>query len=68
VTHADGTVTRGESVLREVGKAVSRVGVEPAGAWRGPGLPTGVVLCAATSGAMMRRGPSLERGSGLSIC
>ena len=38
------------------------------GAWRGPGLPTGVVLCATTSGAMMRRGPSLERGSGASIC
>ncbi|HEU4493550.1 MAG TPA: gluconeogenesis factor YvcK family protein [Rubrobacteraceae bacterium] len=32
VTHADGTVTRGESVVREVGKAVGRVEVEPAGA------------------------------------
>jgi uncharacterized cofD-like protein len=32
VTHADGTVTRGESVVREVGKAVARVEVEPAGA------------------------------------
>lgn len=32
VTHADGTVTRGESVVREVGKAVGRVEVEPVGA------------------------------------
>jgi uncharacterized cofD-like protein len=32
VTHADGTLTRGESVVREVGKAVARVEVEPAGA------------------------------------
>ena len=32
VGHADGTVTRGESVVREVGKAVARVEVEPAGA------------------------------------
>ena len=31
VTHADGTLTRGESVVREVGKAVARVEVEPAG-------------------------------------
>jgi 2-phospho-L-lactate transferase/gluconeogenesis factor (CofD/UPF0052 family) len=30
VTYADGTVTRGESVVREVGKAVARVEVEPA--------------------------------------
>src|SRR5918911_651150 len=29
VSHADGTITRGESVVREVGKAVSRVEVEP---------------------------------------
>jgi uncharacterized cofD-like protein len=32
VTHADGTLTRGESVVREVGKTVGRVEVEPAGA------------------------------------
>ena len=32
VPYADGTVTRGESVVREVGKAVSRVWVEPKGA------------------------------------
>jgi uncharacterized cofD-like protein len=32
VRHADGTVTRGESVVRQVGKAVSRVEVEPEGA------------------------------------
>src|SRR3712207_3290269 len=31
VRHADGTVTRGESVVRQVGKAVSRVEVEPEG-------------------------------------
>jgi|SRR5215212_6254976 len=41
VTHADGTVTRGESVVREVGKAVSRVEVEPSGAEAPPG-----VICA----------------------
>jgi uncharacterized cofD-like protein len=41
VTHADGTLTRGESVVREVGKAVARVEVEPAGAV----APSGV-LCA----------------------
>src|SRR5918994_4189456 len=29
VSHADGTLTRGESVVYEVGKAVSRVEVEP---------------------------------------
>jgi len=39
VSHADGTVTRGESVVREVGKAVSRVDVEPAGAE----APAGVI-------------------------
>jgi uncharacterized cofD-like protein len=38
VTHADGTVTRGESVVREVGKAVSKVEVEPAGAAAPPGV------------------------------
>jgi uncharacterized cofD-like protein len=38
VSHADGTVTRGESVVREVGKAVSRVEVEPAGATAPPGV------------------------------
>ncbi len=32
VRHADGTVTRGESVVRQVGKAVSSVEVEPEGA------------------------------------
>ena len=32
VTHADATLTRGESVVREVGKTVGRVEVEPAGA------------------------------------
>jgi hypothetical protein len=32
VRHADGSVTRGESVVRQVGKAVSRVEVEPEGA------------------------------------
>ncbi|MBD0280877.1 MAG: YvcK family protein [Thermoleophilaceae bacterium] len=32
VRHADGTVTRGESRLREVGSAVARVAVEPEGA------------------------------------
>ncbi|HEX4992414.1 MAG TPA: gluconeogenesis factor YvcK family protein [Rubrobacteraceae bacterium] len=40
VTHADGTLTRGESVVREVGKAVGRVEVEPAGAV----APSGVLL------------------------
>jgi uncharacterized cofD-like protein len=38
VTHADGTVTRGESVVREAGKAVSRVEVEPEGAEAPPGV------------------------------
>jgi uncharacterized cofD-like protein len=38
VTHADGTVTRGESVVREAGKAVARVEVEPAGAAAPPGV------------------------------
>jgi uncharacterized cofD-like protein len=39
VSHADGTVTRGESVVREVGKkAVSRVEIEPAGAQAPPGV------------------------------
>jgi uncharacterized cofD-like protein len=42
VTHADGTVTRGESVVREVGKAVSRVGVEPAGAVAPPGVVSAI--------------------------
>src|SRR3712207_1817448 len=35
---ADGTVIRGESVVREVGKAVSSVEVEPAGALAPPGV------------------------------
>src|SRR4029450_6264878 len=38
VTHANGTVTRGESVVREAGKAVARVEVEPAGAAAPPGV------------------------------
>src|SRR5918992_257592 len=42
VTHADGSVTRGESVVREVGKAVSRVGVEPAGAVTPPGVVSAI--------------------------
>src|SRR5215211_661707 len=37
VRHADGTITRGESVVREVGKAVSRVEIEPAEAAAPPG-------------------------------
>jgi uncharacterized cofD-like protein len=39
VTHSDGTRIRGESVVREVGKAVSRVEVEPEGAK----APAGVI-------------------------
>jgi uncharacterized cofD-like protein len=42
VTHADGTVTRGESVVREVGKAVSRVEVEPAEAVAPPGVVSAI--------------------------
>jgi uncharacterized cofD-like protein len=38
VSHADGTVTRGESVVREVGKAVSRVEIDPPGATAPPGV------------------------------
>jgi uncharacterized cofD-like protein len=38
VTHSDGSVTRGESVVREVGKAVTRVEVEPEGAPAPPGV------------------------------
>ncbi len=38
VGHADGTRTRGESVLREVGKTVSRVEIQPAGATAPPGV------------------------------
>jgi uncharacterized cofD-like protein len=38
VSHADGTLTRGESVVRKVGKAVSRVEVEPSGATAPPGV------------------------------
>jgi uncharacterized cofD-like protein len=38
VSHADGTLTRGESVVREVGKAVSRVEIEPPGAAAPPGV------------------------------
>lgn len=38
VRHDDGTVTRGESVVREVGKRVSSVTTEPAGAVAPPGV------------------------------
>lgn len=38
VRYADGTVTRGESVVHEVGKAVSRVAVEPEGVPAPPGV------------------------------
>jgi len=38
VTHADGTITRGESVVREVGEAISRVEVEPSDAVAPPGV------------------------------
>jgi uncharacterized cofD-like protein len=38
VRHTDGTITRGESVLREVGKAVSGVKVEPEGAQAPPAV------------------------------
>jgi uncharacterized cofD-like protein len=38
VSHADGTLTRGESVLREVGKAVSKIEIEPSDAAALPGV------------------------------
>jgi uncharacterized cofD-like protein len=38
VRYADGTVTRGESVVHEVGKQVSEVSVEPAGIPAPPGV------------------------------
>lgn len=38
VRYADGTVTRGESVVHEVGKQVRRVAVEPAGSPAPPGV------------------------------
>ena len=38
VLYADGTITRGESVVREVGKRVSKVEIEPAGAVAPPGV------------------------------
>jgi uncharacterized cofD-like protein len=38
VTHADGSITRGESVVREVGKTVVRVEVEPSSAPAPPGV------------------------------
>lgn len=38
VRYADGTVTRGESVVREVGKAVVEVAVEPEGVEAPPGV------------------------------
>lgn len=38
VRYADGTLTRGESVVHEIGKAVSEVSVEPAGAEAPPGV------------------------------
>jgi uncharacterized cofD-like protein len=37
VSHTDGTITRGESVVRKVGKAVSKVEIDPAGATAPPG-------------------------------
>ena len=43
VSHADGTLTRGESVVREVGKAVSRVEIEPPGAAAPPGVISAIV-------------------------
>ena len=45
VRHADGTLTRGESVVREVGKAVSRVFVEPEDAE----APAGVIRAIETA-------------------
>ena len=38
VTHADGSIIRGESVVREVGKTVARVEVEPSSAPAPPGV------------------------------
>ena len=38
VRHTDGTVSRGETVAREVGRGVSSVSVEPAGAVAPPGV------------------------------
>lgn len=38
VRHTDGTVSRGETVAREVGRGVSLVSVEPAGAVAPPGV------------------------------
>lgn len=38
VRYADGTLTRGESVVHGIGKAVSEVSVEPAGAQAPPGV------------------------------
>lgn len=38
VRYADGTVTRGESVVRDVGKAVAEVAVEPEGIEAPPGV------------------------------
>jgi uncharacterized cofD-like protein len=40
VSHTDGTITRGESVVRKVGKAVSRVEIEPTRAT----APLGAIL------------------------
>src|SRR5918998_1026770 len=42
VRYADGTVVRGESVVREVGKAVSRVWVEPPEALAPPGVVSAI--------------------------
>jgi uncharacterized cofD-like protein len=42
VRHTDGTVTRGESVVRQVGKAVSRVEVEPEGAQAPPAVVSAI--------------------------
>ena len=38
VNHSDGSVSRGETVAREVGRGVSSVSVEPAGAVAPPGV------------------------------
>jgi len=55
VSHADGTVTRGESVVREVGKAVSRVEVEPSSAV----APQGVISAIETADVVVMSPGSL---------
>ncbi|MDQ4129013.1 MAG: YvcK family protein, partial [Actinomycetota bacterium] len=49
VRYADGTVTRGESVVHETGKKVVEVAVEPAGAQ----APSGVVEAIGAAGALV---------------